>query len=124
MQDSDLRIIRSTEELSALAAEWKELAARTPGYFLSQTFQWAETAWATIARPMGGELNCLALRFEGRLVAVWPLSVGHEQGVRTLRPLGFELHEYCAPLVEPGDRTLDRIPYCGERRPARPISRS
>jgi CelD/BcsL family acetyltransferase involved in cellulose biosynthesis len=109
VQDSELQIIRSTEELSALAAEWNDLAARTPGYFLSQTFQWAESAWATIARPMGRELNCLTLRSEGRLVAVWPLSIGREQGVRTLRPLGFELHEYCAPLIEPGDRTLERI---------------
>lgn len=108
MQDSELQIIRSTEELSALAAEWNDLAARTPGYFLSQTFQWAETAWATIARPIGRELNCLTLRFKGRLVAVWPLSIGRERGVRTLRPLGFELHEYCAPLVEPGDQAISR----------------
>jgi CelD/BcsL family acetyltransferase involved in cellulose biosynthesis len=74
------------------------------GYFLSQTFQWAETAWETIGRPSGYELNCLTLRSGGRLVAVWPLVICRDRGrLRTVRPLGFGGHEYCAPLVEPGD---------------------
>ena len=82
---------------------------RCPGYSLSQTFQWAEEAWQTISQPLGRELNCITLRSEGRLVAVWPLIVCRERGLRILRPLGFEVREYCAPLVEPGAEAEGRV---------------
>jgi CelD/BcsL family acetyltransferase involved in cellulose biosynthesis len=111
VQGLDLQVIRSSEGLAALAEEWNSLAARCPGYFLSQTFQWAETAWETIARPLGRELTCMALRSEGRLVAVWPLVICRDRGLRTIRPLCSEVREYCAPLVEPGDEAESRIAF-------------
>jgi len=109
VQDLELQIIRSPSELSALAGEWNDLAIRCPGYFQSQTFQWAETAWETIGRPRGYELNCLTLRSRGRLVAVWPLVISRDRGLRTIHPLGFEGEDYCAPLVEPGDEADSRV---------------
>lgn len=110
-QGLELEIIRSAGDLSVLAEEWNDLAIRCPGYFLSQTFQWAETAWETIARLRGRELNCVTLRSEGRLVAVWPLVVSRDRGLRTIRPLGFEGSEYCAPLIEPGEEAEGRIAF-------------
>jgi CelD/BcsL family acetyltransferase involved in cellulose biosynthesis len=110
MKSSEVQVICSAEALSALAGEWNDLAFRCPGYFLSQTFQWAETAWETIGRPSGYKLNCLTLRSGGRLVAVWPLVICRDRGrLRTVRPLGFGGHEYCAPLVEPGDEAGRRV---------------
>lgn len=103
MPGPELQIIFSADAFSALADEWNALALRCTGYFLSQTFQWAESAWETIARPRGRTLNCLVLRSEGELAAVWPLVICLEHGLRILRPLGFDVHEYCAPLVEPGE---------------------
>jgi len=108
MQSSEVAVIRSTDDLSALAEEWNDLAFRCPGYFLSQTFQWTEAAWETIGRPRGYELNCLTLRSGGRLVAVWPLVVSRERGLRIIRRLGFGGHEYCAPLVERGEEAESR----------------
>jgi CelD/BcsL family acetyltransferase involved in cellulose biosynthesis len=105
---SELQIVFSADAFSALADDWNALALRCPGYFLSQTFQWAEAAWETVCRPRGRELNCLVLRSEGQLVAVWPLVICLEHGLRILRPLGFDVHEYCAPLVEPGEEAERR----------------
>lgn len=102
-------MIETASDLAALAEEWNGLAARCPGYYLSQTFQWAETAWETVARPRGRKLNCMTLRSEGRLTAVWPLVIYRDRGLRILRPLGFEGSEYCAPLVEPGDEADNRV---------------
>ena len=108
MQSSKVEVINSANDLAALAGEWNDLALRCPRYFLSQTFQWAETAWETIGRPRGYELNCLTMRSGRRLVAVWPLVISCDRGLRTVHPLGFEGDEYCAPLVEPGDEAESR----------------
>ena len=88
--------------MAALASEWNDLAARCPGYFLSQTFQWADAAWRTVAAPRGGELLCLTLREGARLAGMWPLVVRRERGLRIVSPLGGDAGEYSAPLVEPG----------------------
>jgi CelD/BcsL family acetyltransferase involved in cellulose biosynthesis len=97
--------IRSAADLSVLEDEWNELAERCPGYFLSQTHRWADAAWRTVALPRGRTLAGVALRFEKRLVAVWPLVVYRAMGVRMMRPLGPEASEYCSPLVEPGEQS-------------------
>jgi CelD/BcsL family acetyltransferase involved in cellulose biosynthesis len=94
--------IRSASDLALLADEWNALARRCPGYLLSQTHRWAEVAWEIIAQPRGRKLAGVALRSEGRLVAVWPLITYGELGARVVRPLGSEATEYCVPLVEPG----------------------
>jgi CelD/BcsL family acetyltransferase involved in cellulose biosynthesis len=109
VQTDELRTIRSTEELSALAADWDGLALRSPGYFLSQTFPWADAAWRTVARPSGHELHCVTLRSEGRLTGIWPLAVYSERGLRKIRPLGFESTGFCAPLVEHQDGSMGRV---------------
>jgi hypothetical protein len=74
MQSDELRVLRSAGELDALAGEWNDLAARCPGYFFSQTCRWAEAAWQHVAQRRGRTLQCLTLRTQGRLVAVWPWS--------------------------------------------------
>jgi CelD/BcsL family acetyltransferase involved in cellulose biosynthesis len=102
-QGTELRILRSQEELSDLERDWDDLARRCPGYFLSQTFMWAQVAWETVARPRGRTLHIVTLCAEARLVALWPLVVYREHGLDILRPLGSESSEYSAPLVEPGD---------------------
>lgn len=104
-----LRTIRAPEEMAALAPEWNDLAARCPGYFLSQTFQWADTAWRTVAAPRGRALLCLTLRDGPRLAGIWPLAVRREGRLRIVSPLGFEGSEYCAPLVEPGEEVARRV---------------
>jgi CelD/BcsL family acetyltransferase involved in cellulose biosynthesis len=105
----EVRALRSAEEMAALAADWNDLAARSPGYFLSQTLQWADAAWRTVAGPRGCELLCLTLRDGGRLAAVWPLVVHRERGLRIVSPLGGEAGEYSAPLVEPGDAAARHV---------------
>ena len=50
-------ILTTGEALSALAPEWNELAGRCPGYYLSQTFQWADAAWRLVAQPAGRRLQ-------------------------------------------------------------------
>lgn len=103
MQGIELRILRSEDELSALEHEWDDLAKRCPGYFLSQTFLWAQAAWQTVARPGGRKLYIVALRAEARLVALWPLVIYRQHGLDIVRPLGSESSEYSAPLAEQGD---------------------
>lgn len=97
-----VQVLDSISALEALSAEWNSLAARCPGYYLSQTFQWADAAWRIVAQPAGRALRCLTLRAKGRLIAVWPLAVHRIEGLEVVQPLGFEGSEYSAPLVEPG----------------------
>lgn len=104
-----LGTIRSFDKMAALAPEWNDLAACCPGYFLSQTFAWADTAWRTVAAPRGCALVCLTLREGPRLVGIWPLVVRRERGLRIVSPLGGDAGEYCAPLVEPGDEAGRRV---------------
>lgn len=104
--------------MTALAPEWNDLAARCPGYFLSQTFQWADAAWRTVASPRGHELICLTLREGGRLVGVWSLVVSCERGLRIVAPLGGEAGEYSAPLVEPDNPARLIVPMWREARRA------
>jgi len=103
MQGTELRILRSEDELSDLERDWDDLARRCPGYFLSQTFMWAQAAWETVARPRGRTLNIVTVRAGARLVALWPLVVYREHGLAVMRPLGSESSEYSAPLAEPGE---------------------
>lgn len=105
----DLRVLDTIDELTSLATDWRALAARCPGYYLSQTFQWADAAWRIVAQPAGRSLRCLTLRADGRLVAVWPLVVRREGRIDIVQPLGFEGSEYSAPLVEPGADLSARI---------------
>lgn len=105
----DLCVLDSVGKLSSLAAEWAALAARCPGYYLSQTFQWADVAWRIVAQPAGRSLRCLVMRADGRLVAVWPLVVRREGMLDIVQPLGFEGSEYSAPLVEPGAAVPARL---------------
>ena len=108
MQGDELRILRTAGELDSLADEWTDLARRSPGFFCSQTFPWARTAWDHIAAPRGRALHCLALRSQGKLVGVWPLVVERSGSLRIVRPLGSESSEYTAPLIEGGPDLLPR----------------
>jgi len=100
MRSLQLETIRSPEGMTTLADAWNALAERCSGYHLSQTHQWAATAWNAVARPRGRELAIVACRAEGGLVAVWPLVTRRTYGFRLVHPLGSETTEYCAPLVE------------------------
>ncbi len=102
MPSIDCRTLRSENDLDALEDEWNDLALRSPDCFLSQTFQWARSAWRTIARPRGRSLNIVTLRANGQLVALWPLVFNRQGNIDIIRPLGSESSEYCAPLVEAG----------------------
>jgi CelD/BcsL family acetyltransferase involved in cellulose biosynthesis len=108
----ELQLLSSSESLAALAPEWLELLGRCFGYYLSQTFQWADATWRLVAQPAGRRLHCLVLRDgAGRLVAVWPLVARHEPGLTVIQPLGFEGSEYSQPLVDPGAD----VPACTEQ---------
>lgn len=88
--------------LCQLNVPWWRLVARSPGYYLSQTPAWAESAAATVALAHGRHLKTIAVHRERRLAAVWPLVTYQKLGLTIVRPLGSESTEYSSPLVEPG----------------------
>jgi len=78
------------EGFAALVAEWQILADSLPGLNFVQCPQWAEAYMACLCTAPQ-RLRWLAARYEGRLVAVWPLEL-HQRGpgpfvVRELRGL-------------------------------------
>lgn len=101
MKDDGLSVLRSADEMSALAPEWNALLARSPRHRFSQSHAWISTGWRQVSQPRGRELHCLVLREAGALVGVWPLVVATDGSRRVVRPAGAEASEYCGPLLAP-----------------------
>ena len=109
MSRDGLLVAQSADELSALAPHWKSLLSRCPDHRFTQSVAWAEAGWRYVCQPRGRELRCLSLWSKDRLVGVWPLVTHLDEGRRIVRPLGAEASEYCAPLVELGPDTRQRM---------------
>jgi CelD/BcsL family acetyltransferase involved in cellulose biosynthesis len=96
----DYEIITDAAAMLALRREWQELCARSTGYYLGQTFEWARISWETVAQPRGRRLLCLVARRDGRVGLIWPLVTYRDRGRSVARPLNSGTSEYSAVLVE------------------------
>jgi CelD/BcsL family acetyltransferase involved in cellulose biosynthesis len=96
-------------DLADLRQDWRSLADRCPGHYLSQTWRWAATAWNTVAAPRRRKLHILTLRSEGRLVAVWPVVSYRDGRLQIVRQLSAEGSEYVSPLIEPGPASAEHL---------------
>lgn len=99
--------IHGPESLPGLRREWNDLVDRCPSHYLSQNWRWATDAWMAVGGPSGHELQILALREGGRLVALWPLVIYRRAGLRIVRQLGSGGSEYTSPLCEIGPRRVE-----------------
>src|ERR1700733_12756269 len=90
-----IELITDGDSLFSLNKDWDDLYARAERPYVSQSFEWAWCAWKTLARSSDGQLRCLTVRRDGRLVLVWPMVVS--------RPHRF--WSIAAPLGTPGDYT-------------------
>lgn len=68
----EIRVVRVWSELEPHRAAWNELARRSAGASVFQTFEWHDAWWAAFGAQAG--TPCVALLFEGyRLAAIAPL---------------------------------------------------
>lgn len=101
MNDPRIELVDSTAGLEALAAEWGALWQRVPETTPFQSPAWLVPWWR---RFQPGRLATLAMRRQGRLVAVLPLYHDATRPGGKLRLLGGGNTDYLDILAEP-DRT-------------------
>jgi CelD/BcsL family acetyltransferase involved in cellulose biosynthesis/predicted RNA methylase len=86
---------------SRLRAEWQELLTRIPHYSMAQTPTYCELAMQMTAER-GGRAYLVAVRREGGLVGLWPLTLMKEGLLNVIRPASCGTNEeYSGPLVAP-----------------------
>lgn len=94
-----LRVLRSLDEIDAIAVSWQALEADCPdplGYF--QSYDWCRN-WV---RQFGGSMGrpyVVTIWREDELVAVWPRMVVEAAGIRRLETLGAPHSQYCGIIV-------------------------
>jgi CelD/BcsL family acetyltransferase involved in cellulose biosynthesis len=91
----DFATIEDYPSFKALEREWNELHAAAARSYLSQTFQWCDVAFHTVAQPSSAKLYCLTARSRGRLILVWPWIIHRRGLLRCADQLGcgfFERH--------------------------------
>src|SRR3954454_16129547 len=92
-------VLRSTDELEALAPAWAELWARVPAATPFQAPAWLLSWWRTLG---GGGLLVVALRDDpGCLVRLAPLFIYVDGSVRRLMPIGIGISDYLDILLDP-----------------------
>lgn len=98
----ELGVLTTEAELSALAPEWAALWRRVPDASPFVSPQWLLAWWRTLG---GGPLRVFTARAlgraDGRLVAVLPMFVWHDAGVRRLLPVGISVSDWFDLLAEP-----------------------
>lgn len=97
-------IVRTTEALSGLEADWNDLFRRAGrGTQVFQTFawvwHWARAYVPAIEQAQAG-LAVLVARRGGRLCLVWPLVLQAGAGGRTLRSAGCPVSQYGDAIVD------------------------
>ena len=102
--DFDFATITDYPSFKSLEGEWNELHATSPRSYLSQTFQWCDVAFQTVAQPSGASLFCLTARSRGRLILVWPWVIYRRGLLRHAEQLGCGFFERQVILVadDPG----------------------
>ncbi|WP_250536212.1 GNAT family N-acetyltransferase [Caballeronia sp. AZ10_KS36] len=95
-----IEIIKSPEVFKALEPEWQTLWRRANGRH-HESFPVAWLSWECVAKPLGRALRLIAVRSEGRLIAVWPLVRSRNRLWTILRPLSPESADYTTLLADP-----------------------
>lgn len=115
--DLQLDIVDSLDGLARLGVEWNELFDRagTPAQVF-QTHGFAALFARTygIGNKAGGKacscsLAVVTARRRGRLVLVWPLSLGSELGLKVLSWLGEPVAQYGDVLLDPAERAAETL---------------
>ncbi|MDR5856398.1 GNAT family N-acetyltransferase [Caballeronia sp. LZ062] len=95
-----IEVIKAPEEFNALQHEWEALWRRARGRH-HESFAVAWLSWECVAKPLGRALRIIAVRSNGRLVAVWPLVRSRNRLWTILRPLSPESADYTTVLADP-----------------------
>jgi CelD/BcsL family acetyltransferase involved in cellulose biosynthesis len=95
----EVDVIRSGEDLAALAADWNDLWRRVPAASPFQSPHWLIPWWSAF-RP--GDLRVATVRHGGRLAGLAPLYLEDGALGRRLLPLGISLSDDTDVLVDPG----------------------
>lgn len=100
---------RDDGALRGLAAEWRDLYARSPAATPFQSHAWLESWWTQYGAP--GRLRVVLVRSGGRLVAAAPLVLGRRWGCPVLTPLAAPLSDFTDVLYDPSadPRALDHL---------------
>jgi CelD/BcsL family acetyltransferase involved in cellulose biosynthesis len=96
----EIEEIASLDGLERLRPEWAALWDRVPGATPFQHPAWLVAWWREIAP---GRLLTLAVRRAGGLVAVMPLYIQEEAGIRKLLPVGISVTDYLDATVSLDD---------------------
>ncbi len=98
-----VRVARTTAELDALADPWDGMLAAVPDAMLSQTWQYARTAWTAVHEPAGRRLAVVTVWQGDQLDLVWPLQIEDRRGYSIVSQLGNTSdQEYALPAARPG----------------------
>jgi CelD/BcsL family acetyltransferase involved in cellulose biosynthesis len=98
----DLTVYRDESGFAALKGEWNALLRRSRFDTIFLTWEWQETWWRYLGAARG-PLYLLAARQEGRLIAILPLYLTEEDGVRCLQVVGcIEVSDYLDLVIEEG----------------------
>jgi CelD/BcsL family acetyltransferase involved in cellulose biosynthesis len=104
-REIEFEVIRETDGLLALRADWERLWAACAPDLYCQSFAAVSLAWARIHSPTGHRLHVVVGRDQGRVVLIWPMMVRRERSGRIWRLadwLGREPVDYGDILIEPG----------------------
>lgn len=103
-----LDILTQDEALAGIGPDWHDLWTRSPGATPFGAPAWLLPWWAAF-RP--GELRTVALRREGRLVALAPLYLEDGPYGRRLLPMGIGISDHLDVLLDPaaGPATADLL---------------
>jgi CelD/BcsL family acetyltransferase involved in cellulose biosynthesis len=98
----DLTLYRDESGFAALKSEWNALLRRSRFDTIFLTWEWQETWWRCLGAARG-PLYLLAVRQDGRLIAILPLYLSEDDGVRCLQVVGcIEVSDYLDLVVEAG----------------------
>jgi CelD/BcsL family acetyltransferase involved in cellulose biosynthesis len=96
----DLTLYRDETGFAALKDDWNALLRRSRSDTIFLTREWQETWWRYVGAARG-PLYLLAVRRDGHLIAIMPLYLTEEAGVRSLQVVGcIEVSDYLDLIVE------------------------
>lgn len=96
-------VVATAAELEAIAADWRDLEATSPGATLFQGYGWARAVFDFEAARQNSAFTpvIVTLRRRGRLVAVLPLERIDGRFRTALMPLGGAFPQYADLLADP-----------------------
>jgi CelD/BcsL family acetyltransferase involved in cellulose biosynthesis len=98
----DLTLYRDDSGFAALREEWNILLRRSRSDTIFLTWEWQVTWWRYLGAARGS-LYLLAARRDGRLVAILPLYLSEQDGMRSLQVVGcVEVSDYLDLVIEAG----------------------